>query len=91
MPIPRFYEGTVVGNTAKGKDMAVNPVKGKHLTNMRAAGSDDAIRLTPPTEITLERGLGLMNEDEYLEVTPRSIRLRKILLTQTERTKAVSR
>lgn len=85
------YEGTVIGNTAKGKDMAVNPVKGKHLTNMRAAGSDDAIKLTPPTEITLERGLGLMNDDEYLEVTPKSIRLRKIFLTQTERSKAVSR
>ena len=70
--------------------MTVNPVKGKQLTNMRAAGSDDAIRLTPPTEITLERGLGIMNNDEYLEVTPRSIRLRKILLTQTERGKAVN-
>jgi GTP-binding protein len=64
------YEGAVVGNTSKGRDMAVNPVKGKQLTNMRAAGSDDAIKLTPPTEITLERGLGMMNDDEYLEVTP---------------------
>jgi GTP-binding protein len=84
------YEGSVIGNTSKGRDMTVNPVKGKQLTNMRAAGSDDAIRLTPPTEITLERGLGIMNNDEYLEVTPRSIRLRKILLTQSERGKAVS-
>ncbi len=84
------YEGSVIGNTSKGNDMTVNPVKGKQLTNMRAAGSDDAIRLTPPTEITLERGLGIMNNDEYLEVTPRSIRLRKILLTQTERGKAVN-
>ena len=71
------YEGMVIGNVAKGNDLKVNPIKGKQLTNMRASGSDDAIKLSPPYEITLERGLGIMKEDEYLEITPKNIRLRK--------------
>ncbi|MFZ4631619.1 MAG: translational GTPase TypA [Patescibacteria group bacterium] len=82
------YEGMVVGNVAKGNDMAVNPIKGKKLTNVRASGSDDAITLTPPWEITLERGLSIVNGDEYLEVTPQSIRLRKKFLTENDRAKA---
>ncbi len=83
-----IYEGMVIGNVSKGVDMAVNPIKGKELTNMRASGSDDAIRLIPPREVTLERGLSIMNEDEYLEITPQSIRLRKQYLTEVERTRA---
>jgi len=83
-----IYEGQVIGNVAKGNDMAVNALKGKQLTNMRASGSDDAIRLTPPMDLTLERGMGVMNEDEYLEITPKNIRLRKMLLTETERVQA---
>ncbi|MFA6304395.1 MAG: translational GTPase TypA [Patescibacteria group bacterium] len=79
------YEGMVIGNAAKGNDMAVNPIKGKQLTNMRASGSDDAIKLVTPMEITLETGLAIMNEDEYLEVTPKSVRLRKQYLTENER------
>lgn len=79
------YEGMVIGNTSKGEDMMVNPIKGKQLTNMRASGTDDAIRLTPPFEITLERGLEIMLEDEYLEITPKSIRLRKQLLDENDR------
>ncbi len=82
------YEGQVIGNVSKGNDMAVNPVKGKKLTNVRASGSDEAINLTPPWELDLERGLSIMNADEYLEVTPKSIRLRKQLLTETERVRA---
>ncbi len=82
------YEGMVIGNTAKGQDLAVNPTKGKQLTNMRASGSDDAINLTPLIELTLERGLELMSDDEYLEITPDSIRLRKQLLTESDRTRA---
>jgi GTP-binding protein len=78
----------VIGNVAKGNDMAVNPIKGKKLTNVRASGSDEAITLTPPWEITLERGLSIVNEDEYLEVTPKSIRLRKKFLTENDRAKA---
>ena len=82
------YEGQVIGNTAKGMDMTVNPIKGKHLTNMRASSADIAIQLTPPMELTLERGLEIIAEDEYLEITPKSIRLRKQLLTDTDRVKA---
>ena len=82
------YEGMVIGNTAKGLDMAVNPIKGKQLTNMRASGSDDAVNLTPHLEMTLERGMEVMSEDEYLEITPKSVRLRKQLLTETDRIRA---
>jgi len=86
-PGAEVYEGQVIGNVAKGNDMAVNPIKGKNLSNMRSSGADEAIKLTPPWEITLERGLEIMVEDEYLEITPASIRLRKQLLTETDRTK----
>ncbi len=82
------YEGMVIGNVSKGMDMSVNPIKGKQLTNMRASGADDAINLTPPKVITLERGLEIMAEDEYLEITPESIRLRKKYLTENDRKRA---
>lgn len=82
------YEGMVVGNTAKGDEMSVNPTKGKQLSNMRSSGTDEAITLTPPYEITIERGLELMNADEYLEITPKSIRLRKMYLTDLDRARA---
>jgi GTP-binding protein len=72
------YEGMVIGNTSKGEDMRVNPTKGKQLTNMRSKSSDEAIVLTPPLDLILERGLEIMRYDEYLEVTPKNIRLRKI-------------
>ncbi len=84
-PNIEVYEGMVIGNTAKGEEMAVNPTKGKQLTNMRASGSDDAILLTPPFDVTLERGLEIMSDDEYLEITPKSIRLRKQFLKEHER------
>ncbi|MDD4477195.1 MAG: translational GTPase TypA [Patescibacteria group bacterium] len=82
------YEGQVIGNTSKGQDMTVNPIRGKHLTNMRSSNSDISIQLTPPTELTLERGLEITAADEYLEITPKSIRLRKQLLTETDRVRA---
>ncbi|MFH1582453.1 MAG: translational GTPase TypA [bacterium] len=82
------YEGMVIGNTSRGNQMTVNPIKGKHLTNMRAAATDDAINLTNPQIITIETGLEVMDKDEYLEVTPKSVRLRKKYLTETERTRA---
>ncbi len=82
------YEGQVIGNVTKGEEMTVNPLKGKQLTNMRASGSDDAIQLTPPWELSIERGLEIINEDEYLEVTPQSVRLRKQYLKETDRVKA---
>jgi GTP-binding protein len=82
------YEGMVIGNVSKGNDLTVNPTKGKELTNMRASGSDEAIKLITPMEITLERGLSIMNEDEYLEITPQSVRLRKQFLSEIERIRA---
>ncbi|OGH87361.1 MAG: hypothetical protein A2206_02830 [Candidatus Magasanikbacteria bacterium RIFOXYA1_FULL_40_8] len=84
-PNVEVYSGQVIGNTSKGLDMTVNPIKGKQLTNMRASGSDDAIQLTPPLDLTLERGLEVMSDDEYLEITPKSVRLRKQQLSETER------
>ncbi|MFH0845866.1 MAG: translational GTPase TypA [Patescibacteria group bacterium] len=82
------YEGMVIGNTSKGEEMSVNPTKGKQLTNMRAAGTDENIVLVPPKEISIEVGLEVMTEDEYLEITPKSVRLRKQYLSEIERSKA---
>jgi len=82
------YEGMVIGNTAKGEQMTVNPIKGKHLTNIRAAATDDAINLTNPQIITIETGLEIMDKDEYLEITPKNVRLRKRHLKETDRAKA---
>ena len=84
-PNTEVYEGMVIGDVSKGHDMTVNPIKGKKLTNMRASGSDENILLAPHYEITLERGLEIMAEDEYLEVTPKNTRLRKKYLTENER------
>ncbi len=86
-PTAEVYEGMVIGFTSKGEDMIVNPTRGKQLTNMRASGSDENIKLSPPFELTLERALGLMREDEYLEITPTNIRLRKKGLTENDRKK----
>ncbi len=87
-PNIEVYEGMVIGNTAKGNDLAVNPTKGKQLSNMRSSGADEAINLKPPIRMTLERGMSIMSEDEYLEITPKNIRLRKQLLTENERVKS---
>ncbi len=87
-PNTEVYQGMVIGNVAKGNDLSVNPIKGKQLTNVRASGSDEAIKLTPPLELSLEVGLSIMNDDEYLEVTPQSVRLRKQYLTEVERSRA---
>jgi GTP-binding protein len=87
-PATEVYEGMVIGNTSKGEEMEVNPTKGKQLTNMRASGSDEAINLVPPYEISIERGLEVMSEDEFLEVTPLSVRLRKMGLTDMDRVRA---
>ncbi|MFA6253887.1 MAG: translational GTPase TypA [Candidatus Paceibacterota bacterium] len=87
-PGDEVYEGQVIGNTSKGEEMPVNPIKGKQLTNMRAAGTDDKVMLAPPFILSIERGLEVMTDDEYLEVTPKSVRLRKALLTETERSRS---
>jgi GTP-binding protein len=81
------YEGMVIGNVLKGDDMSVNPTKGKQLTNMRASGTDEAITLNPVFVLNIERGLEVMNKDDYLEVTPKSVRLRKKYLTELDRVK----
>ncbi|OGG72816.1 GTP-binding protein TypA [Candidatus Kaiserbacteria bacterium RIFCSPLOWO2_01_FULL_53_17] len=87
-PATEVYEGMVIGDTSKGEEMYVNPTKNKNLTNVRASALDEAINLVPPFELTIERGLELMQKDEYLEVTPQNVRLRKIHLTQQDAAKA---
>lgn len=86
-PATEVYEGMVIGNTSKGEEMLVNPTKGKQLTNMRSSGTDEAINLINPKIVTIETGLEIMNEDEYLEVCPVSVRLRKKYLKESERKK----
>ena len=81
------YEGMILGNTLKGDELAVNPIKGKQLTNMRASGTDESISLKPPYSLSIERGLETMKWDEYLEITPTSVRLRKKFLTEQARSK----
>ena len=87
-PAVEVYQGMVVGDVARGEDMEVNPCKGKQLTNMRSSGTDEALLLTPPYKLDIERGLELMRGDEYLEITPKSVRLRKKLLTVLDKAKA---
>jgi len=82
------YEGVIVGIHARGTDLVVNPLKAKQLTNFRAAGSDENIILVPPIATTLEYALEFINDDELVEVTPRSIRIRKKFLKEHERKRA---
>lgn len=84
-PGTKVYEGMIVGMNSRPEDMVVNPCKAKKATNMRAAGSDDAIRLSPPREFTLEEALEFINDDELVEITPDDIRIRKKLLHELER------
>ncbi len=84
-PGEAVYQGMIVGIHSRGNDLVVNPSKGKHLTNIRAAGSDENILLTPPVRLSLEQALEFIDDDELVEVTPSSIRLRKKLLTESER------
>jgi GTP-binding protein len=83
------YIGQVVGNTSKGEDLDVNPTKGKQLTNMRASGSDGTTYLTPHLKIEIENGLEIMQGEELLEITPKSVRIRKKYLTKTDRDRAL--
>src|SRR3989344_1636801 len=87
-PATEVYEGMVIGNTSKGEEMSVNPTKNKNLTNVRSSSSDEAITLIPPYLLTIERGLEVMAEDEYLEITPQSVRLRKQFLSEIERSRS---
>jgi len=87
-PQMKVYEGMIIGENAKPDDLEVNPLKSKQLTNIRSSGKDDAIRLTPPRRMSLEQAIAYIDDDEMVEVTPQSIRLRKTLLCPHERKKA---
>src|SRR6188508_1404585 len=84
----KLYEGMVIGENAKPQDLEVNPLKSKQLTNFRSTGKDEAVRLTPPRRMTLEQAIAYIQDDELVEVTPQSIRLRKRYLDPHERKKA---
>jgi len=87
-PGERVYEGMVIGIHSRDNDLIVNPIKGKKLTNVRAAGKDEAVTLTPPIQLTLESAIEFIEDDELVEVTPKSIRLRKRFLSEHERKRA---
>lgn len=87
-PGDEVYEGMVIGLHSRENDLTVNPLKGKKLTNVRASGTDENIVLTPPNRMTLEQSLEFIDDDELVEVTPKGIRIRKALLTETQRKRA---
>jgi len=84
-PAQELYEGMIIGEHSRDNDLAVNPCKGKQLTNMRTSGSDETVTLTPPRVFTLEEALGYLKSDELLEVTPDTFRMRKVVLNADER------
>ncbi|MBX9875829.1 MAG: translational GTPase TypA, partial [Beijerinckiaceae bacterium] len=81
----KVYQGMIVGEHTRENDLEVNVLKGKKLTNIRTTSKDEAVRLTPPIRMTLERSLAWIDDDELVEVTPKSIRLRKAILDPNER------
>jgi len=87
-PGDKLYEGMIIGEHSRENDIVVNPIRGKQLTNIRASGTDEAIRLVPPVKLTLESAVEFINDDELVEITPHSIRLRKRYLTDIERRRA---
>ena len=88
MCIRDSYEGMIIGIHSRDNDLVVNPIKGKQLTNVRSSGTDEAVRLVPPIEMSLEYAVEFIDDDELVEVTPKSIRLRKRFLKEHERKKA---
>ena len=87
-PGERLYEGMVIGIHSRDNDLVVNPIKGKQLTNIRASGTDEAVTLTPPVQLTLESAIEFITDDELVEITPQNIRIRKRLLLEHERKRA---
>ncbi len=87
-PGDALYEGMVIGIHSRDNDLVVNPIKGKQLTNVRASGTDEAVRLVPPVELTLEKAVEFISDDELVEITPKSIRIRKRFLLEHERKRA---
>ena len=81
----QVYQGMIIGEHSRDNDLEVNPLKGKKLTNVRASGTDEAVRLTPHIQFSLEEAIAYINDDELVEVTPKSIRLRKRYLDRHER------
>jgi GTP-binding protein len=84
----KVYRGMIVGEHTRGNDLEINVLKGKKLTNIRTHSKDEAVRLTPPIQMTLEKALAYITDDELVEVTPRAIRLRKKLLDPNDRKRA---
>ena len=84
-PGDKLYEGMIIGIHSRDNDIVVNPIRGKQLTNIRASGTDEAIRLVPPVQLTLEHAVEFINDDELVEITPKTIRLRKRYLTEIDR------
>ena len=87
-PGDKLYEGMIIGIHSRDNDLVVNPIKGKQLTNVRASGTDEAVRLTPPIKLTLESAVEFIDDDELVEITPKSIRIRKRFLKEHERKRA---
>ena len=87
-PGEKVYQGMIVGEHSRENDLEINVLKGKQLTNVRASGTDEAIRLTPPRVLSLEEMIAYIGEDELVEVTPKSLRLRKTLLDPNDRKRA---
>src|SRR5258706_15707850 len=88
-PGEAIYEGMIVGENARENDIPVNPCKGKNLTNMRSRGDGKGIQLNPPLKMSLERALEYIGPDEYVEATPKNLRLRKKILDETQRKRAL--
>jgi GTP-binding protein len=89
VPGDKLYEGMIIGIHSRDNDLVVNPIKGKQLTNVRSSGTDEAVRLTPPVRLTLESAVEFIDDDELVEITPLSIRVRKRYLTENERKRQV--
>ena len=87
-PGTAVYQGMIIGAHSRGNDLDVNPLKGKQLTNIRTTSKDEAVRLTPPLVLTLEQAIAYIDDDELVEVTPKSIRLRKRILDPNQRKRA---
>jgi GTP-binding protein len=90
-PGDKLYEGMIIGIHSRDNDLVVNPIKGKKLTNVRASGTDEAVRLTTPISLTLERAIEFIDDDELVEITPKTLRLRKRYLSELERKRAVKK
>jgi GTP-binding protein len=87
-PGDKLYEGMIIGIHSRDNDLVVNPIKGKQLTNVRSSGTDEAVRLITPIAITLESAVEFIDDDELVEITPKTIRIRKRFLLEHERKRA---